>query len=392
MRIRDRGIAGWFSRRRRRWKIVITFAFLAILASIAAVVAMIAAEEPPAATYEKARLAVSRARQAEAERYAPHFLRGAETRLEEARFAWQMENLKWSPRRNFSRTRDLSEETIRRAQTAEKRAVAVRDSLKTFTASRLAQVTNEIRAFHLYYQDVPIKGIHRRSVTRSEVLVGEARAAYRHGDYIRAASKTQEAGRLIDHAAANSEKFLEDYMASLSQWQKWANETIAWSARKGAAAIVVDKMGGVCKVYKSGRLAAQYRIELGPNWIGDKRTRGDKATPEGRYHVRRKKGAGQTKYHRALEIDYPNEADLKWFREAKRKGQIPASAKIGSLIEIHGEGGKGEHWTEGCVALRNEDMEKVFALAVVGTPVTIVGALEPDALDKNNHARRENGR
>jgi murein L,D-transpeptidase YafK len=181
-------------------------------------------------------------------------------------------------------------------------------------------------------------------------------------------------------------------MANLSQWKQWANETIAWSARQGAVAIVVDKMGGVCKVYNAGRLSAHYRIELGSNWIGDKRSRGDKATPEGKYHVRRKKGAGQTKYHRALEIDYPNEADLKWFREAKRRGQLPANARIGGLIEIHGEGGKGENWTEGCVALRNEDMEKVYAVATIGTPVTIVGALEPNALEKNNHARRENGR
>jgi murein L,D-transpeptidase YafK len=144
-------------------------------------------------------------------------------------------------------------------------------------------------------------------------------------------------------------------------------------------------------VYKSGRLAVEYPIELGSNWIGDKRLRGDMATPEGRYHVRKKKGAGQTKYHRALEIDYPNETDMKWFREAKRRGELPAHAKIGGVIEIHGDGGKGENWTEGCVALRNDHMEKVFALAAVGTPVTIVGALEMDALEKNNHNRRANG-
>jgi len=44
------------------------------------------------------------------------------------------------------------------------------------------------------------------------------------------------------------------------------------------------------------------------------------------------------------------------------------------------------------VALRNGDMEQVFEIAGVGTPVTIVGALDSDALSKNNHARKGNGR
>jgi lipoprotein-anchoring transpeptidase ErfK/SrfK len=392
VRIRDRGIVGWFLRRRRRWKVIITMVTLALLTAIAIVVAMVTAEDPPVILYEQARAAIEQARKSDAERYAPHVLRGAEACLEEARFAWQMENLKWSPRRDFSRSRDLSLDAMRRAEAARQRGVAVKDSLKTFTASRLAHLSNEIRAFQSYYDGVPIQSAYRRNITRGEVLVGEARAAYGRGDYIKAALKVQEAAKLIDLAASKSEKFLQDYMANLSQWRKWANETIAWSSRQGAVAIVVDKMGGVCKVYKSGRLVAQYRIELGSNWIGSKRSRGDKATPEGRYHVRKKKGAGQTKYHRALEIDYPNEADLKWFREAKRRGQLPANATIGGLIEIHGEGGKGENWTEGCVALRNNDMEKLFALAAVGTPVAIVGALEEDALEKNGHARRGNGR
>jgi L,D-peptidoglycan transpeptidase YkuD (ErfK/YbiS/YcfS/YnhG family) len=391
MRIRGRDIIERFSRLRLRWKIIWTAVALGAIASITVAVAMMTAEGPPADAFEMARDALARARKAEAARYAPQLLRGAEARLEEARFAWQMENLKWSPRRDFTRTHDLSLDAVRRAERAEKRAVAVRDSLKAFTNSRLGHVAGMIQAFQSYYKDVPISEAHRRSATKSEVLVNEARAAFTRGDYIKSAAKIQDAARLIDSAASSSEEFIDGYMSSLSQWRRWANETIAWSSREKKVAIVVDKMARACRVYKSGRLAVEYPIELGSNWIGDKRLRGDMATPEGRYHVRKKKGAGQTKYHRALEIDYPNETDMKWFREAKRSGELPAHAKIGGVIEIHGDGGKGENWTEGCVALRNDHMEKVFALAAVGTPVTIVGALEMDALEKNNHNRRANG-
>jgi murein L,D-transpeptidase YafK len=60
-------------------------------------------------------------------------------------------------------------------------------------------------------------------------------------------------------------------------------------------------------------------IELGANWIGDKYHMGDRATPEGRYFIRKKKSRGQTIYYRALEIDYPNADDQKAFKDAKKK-------------------------------------------------------------------------
>jgi hypothetical protein len=43
------------------------------------------------------------------------------------------------------------------------------------------------------------------------------------------------------------------------------------------------------------------------------------------------------------------------------------------LIEIHGEGGRGKDWTQGCVALTNSDIDDLFGRVAIGTPVTIVG-------------------
>ena len=389
---RDRNIFRRFSRARRRWKIIVSLLTVGVVALVAVTIAMVMAEKPPIDTYDRALKALSRARKVQAEIYAKNLIKGAESRMEEAHFAWQIENLKWSPLRDYSKTRRLSLDVIRRAELAENRAVAVKDSLKTFSSARIGHVSTEIRAFEAYYDDVPLKAPVRRDITKADVLARESQSAFKRGDYIKSAAKIQESEKLLNRAASSSEKFLRDYMANLSTWKKWVRETVAWSAAQSQVAIIVDKMGRSCRVYNAGKLVADYPIELGPNWIGDKQWRGDKATPEGRYHVRKRKGAGQTKYHRALEIDYPNEADLKWFREAKRRGEIPAGTRIGGLIELHGEGGKGQNWTEGCVALRNDHMEKVFQLAGVGTPVTIVGALEPDALEKNNHAKNNHAK
>lgn len=161
------------------------------------------------------------------------------------------------------------------------------------------------------------------------------------------------------------------------QWREWVEQTLAQSRDEGIVVIIVDKLRRRLSVYQSGRLLAAFPAELGANGLRPKQHAGDRATPEGRYQVVQKKQGAATKYYKALLINYPNDQDRVRYLQAKRQGRIPWRAGIGSLIEIHGDGGEGRDWTDGCVALRNADMDKVFAWAQVGTPVTIVGTYEP---------------
>jgi murein L,D-transpeptidase YafK len=102
------------------------------------------------------------------------------------------------------------------------------------------------------------------------------------------------------------------------------------------------------------------------------------------YKITQKFDGSKTKYYKALLLDYPNEEDKEKFRYEIQHGSLPASAKIGGLIEIHGNGGKGIDWTEGCIALTDREMDVVFKLVKVGTPVTIIGSLIElkDVVDK----------
>jgi murein L,D-transpeptidase YafK len=120
-----------------------------------------------------------------------------------------------------------------------------------------------------------------------------------------------------------------------------------------------------------------FSIELGSNWIGDKNQQGDKTTPEGLYKIISKKSDGETKFNKALLLNYPNEDDKKRFSINKKNGIIKPGANIGNLIEIHGEGGQGIDWTDGCIALKNDEMDILYTACPVGTHVTIVGSLRP---------------
>ncbi|MCB8964755.1 MAG: L,D-transpeptidase [Bacteroidales bacterium] len=153
------------------------------------------------------------------------------------------------------------------------------------------------------------------------------------------------------------------------------NTTIENSRKNRSTAIIVDKFARKLYIYQSGIKKHEFDTEFGKNWMGRKRLKGDKATPEGIYLVKSKIPARKTKYFRALLLNYPNHEDVERFNRDKSAGILPMNAHIGNLIEIHGNGGKGTDWTDGCVALHDSDMAKVYNLIAVGTPVVIVGSI-----------------
>ena len=77
-------------------------------------------------------------------------------------------------------------------------------------------------------------------------------------------------------------------------------------------------------------------------------------------------------------LDYPTKESWEKFNQRKAAGTIPKSAKIGGGIGIHGTWPHDElvvddykDWTQGCIALRNEDMDEIYEFIQPGTKVII---------------------
>jgi hypothetical protein len=134
--------------------------------------------------------------------------------------------------------------------------------------------------------------------------------------------------------------------------------------------IVIKKGKRKLHLYRDCRLYGTYPIDLGENPQGPKLHQGDNRTPEGLYRVIEKKDRGRTKYYLALLLDYPNLRDRSRYETALKAGKVPNGSGIGNLIEIHGEG-RGEDWTQGCIALYNHHMDNLFGSVPLGTPVWI---------------------
>lgn len=108
-----------------------------------------------------------------------------------------------------------------------------------------------------------------------------------------------------------------------------------------------------------------YKIHLGFTARGHKQFRGDGKTPEGAYLIDRRNP--NSSFHLSLGISYPNRRDREF---AESFGRDP-----GGDIFIHGarnpENRKGPDWTAGCIAVRDRQMEEIYAMVRLGTPIDI---------------------
>lgn len=134
----------------------------------------------------------------------------------------------------------------------------------------------------------------------------------------------------------------------------------------------IDKSERRLRAYAGDRLAATYRVAVGSGGLGPKRFEGDRRTPEGAYRIDRRHRSRQ--YHRFLHVSYPNAEDRRRFRALRRSGEVPEGRGIGSAIGIHG-GNRGARrlvdWTAGCIALRDDEAEALFAAVVPNARVII---------------------
>jgi murein L,D-transpeptidase YafK len=134
--------------------------------------------------------------------------------------------------------------------------------------------------------------------------------------------------------------------------------------------IVIEKSKREMTLMSGGKPFKTYAVALGTEPVGAKQRQGDHKTPEGIYTIDSKNP--QSGFHRALHLSYPNSADR------ERAGKLRVSP--GGDVEIHGLGARWgwvgpahrlHDWTDGCVAVTNQEIDEIWPMVSVGTPVEI---------------------
>lgn len=134
--------------------------------------------------------------------------------------------------------------------------------------------------------------------------------------------------------------------------------------------LIVYKSKHQLLAYTNDTLIKTYKISIGKNPIGDKEFEGDKKTPEGNYTINSKNlNSG---WHKNMGISYPNAADIE---HAKSLGKPPGGdIKIHALRNGFGFIGKLHRsfdWTNGCIAVTNEEVDELYDAVKIGTVIEI---------------------
>ena len=143
------------------------------------------------------------------------------------------------------------------------------------------------------------------------------------------------------------------------------------AAKPRADRILVEKAERRMTLYQDGKILKTYKISLGKEPAGAKREQGDHKTPEGQYKVNGRNA--NSSFHRSLRVSYPSAADIK---AAKVRG-----VSAGGDIMIHGlPNGLSDFgpthrvydWTDGCIAVTDEEIEEIWDLVPNGTSIEIL--------------------
>lgn len=134
--------------------------------------------------------------------------------------------------------------------------------------------------------------------------------------------------------------------------------------------VLVLKKERTLQLLSHEKVIRTYKIALGGDPVGPKTRQGDHRTPEGVYLLNSRNARSQ--FYKSIHISYPSAADR---ASAHKRGVSP-----GGDVFIHGlPNGYGivgashrlKDWTDGCIAVTNQEMDEIWAAVPDGTPIDI---------------------
>ena len=157
-------------------------------------------------------------------------------------------------------------------------------------------------------------------------------------------------------------------IGSVAGWSRLANAAAVPNGR--ADRIIVVKNARQMYLVRGGEVLQTYRVALGRVPRGTKLYQGDGRTPEGVYSLG--DFNADSRFYRSIRVSYPNADD--------RIRALALGQAAGGDVMIHGLGAErkaygAEHWrydwTNGCIAVTNQEIDEIWRRVAIGTPIEI---------------------
>lgn len=322
---------------------------------------------------DTARQSLSTANNAQMHLYAPDEYYAAERNWNELLCEWREQNQHFFLVRNYHATEKLAGIVDSLAKLSLQSGTLYHDSIRTKAYEESAFLKHSLDNLNRSFHTLPKCHLLQKQISECQLNTLQGNEALSRSAYLDARAHFKRGLELISDASTTLNHTMNQYISQKPQWEAWGVQTINKSKVNHQTAIIIEKLSHKLFFFKNGSMIMTLPVELGRNWLGNKSRQGDKATPEGYYHIIEKKAQRNTSYYKALVINYPSARDIATVISEKGKCYKKRIASLGGNIEIHGGGGKGCDWTDGSIALRDDDIDKIFHQVSLGTPVTIVG-------------------
>jgi murein L,D-transpeptidase YafK len=134
--------------------------------------------------------------------------------------------------------------------------------------------------------------------------------------------------------------------------------------------VVVLKKERTLQLLSQGKVIKTYKVALGGDPVGPKTRQGDHKTPEGLYVLDARNAHSQ--FYKSIHISYPSERD--------RAGAKKSGVAAGGDVFVHGlpngygwigAGHRAKDWTDGCIAVTDEEIDEIWLAVGNGTPIEI---------------------
>jgi murein L,D-transpeptidase YafK len=121
---------------------------------------------------------------------------------------------------------------------------------------------------------------------------------------------------------------------------------------------------------RGGKVIKEYKVALGGSPVGPKTQQGDHKTPEGVYVLDSRNPRSQ--FYKSLHISYPTPAQR---AAARKRGVSPGGDVFVHGLPAHYRSVGAAHrlldWTDGCIAVTDEEMDEIWFSVPDGTPMEI---------------------
>jgi len=147
-------------------------------------------------------------------------------------------------------------------------------------------------------------------------------------------------------------------------------ESVPLGSNAKADRLIVVKHERTLTLMSGSTVLKSYKVSLGSEPVGPKQRQGDHKTPEGSYSLDRRNP--RSRFYRSLHISYPTPEQRTEFSKTKTDpgGDIMIHGLpngFGWLGSLH----RTLDWTDGCIAVTDQEMDEIWRAVDDGTPIEI---------------------